>query len=494
MTEAPRDPARRRGAGKHAAPRRRNRSRPPPPGRHRWPALAVVLLAAFMDLVDVTIVNVALPRIHDDLGGSRSAGQWVVAGYALAFALTLVTGGRLGDIAGRQKIFLIGVLGFTAASAAAGAAVSPGMLVAARVAQGVFGGIMVPQVMSVITTQFPVGRARTTALSLSGLVLGLATVSGPLLGGLLTSVDAFGLGWRLVFYVNVPVGLIALAGGALWLRESRSEQPARLDLPGVFLLAAASLLLLGPLLQGRELHWPWWLLAALAMSLPVTALFVRHERRRERSGGSPLVPPRLFGERSFTRGTVLSTALNSSTTCYYLALTWALQSGLGWSPLRLGLTLLAWPLGIACTGQFTNWYGHRAARLFVGVGSSVMIPGLLGLVFALHWHGTGLRSADIVPWLFLSGIGMGMIAPVLPHVTLRNVPAALAGAASGVLNSANQMGAAMGAAVTATIFFAGAPVSPADHLRAAERTLLYSFAILAVTAGVSLVPRYRRRR
>jgi EmrB/QacA subfamily drug resistance transporter len=454
-------------------------------GRHPWPALFVVLLAAFMDLVDVTIVNVALPSIHDDLGGTASAGQWVVAGYALAFALTLVTGGRLGDIAGRQKIFLIGVGGFTLASVLAGAAVSPEMLIAARVAQGVFGGIMVPQVMSVITTQFAAGRERTAALSLSGLTLGLATVSGPLLGGLLISADPYGLGWRLIFYVNIPVGVFALAGGLRWLRESRADRPPRLDLPGVGLLAAASLLLLVPLMQGRDLHWPWWLLVLPALSAPTAALFVRHQRRRERAGGSPLVPPRLFTRRSFSTGLILTTVLSSSTTCYYLLLTWSLQDGLGWTPLHLALTMLSWPLGIACTGQLTNWYGHRAGRLFVGLGACITILGMLGLILALGRYGTAIGSLQIAPWLFLSGIGMGMIAPVLPHTALRDVLPAEAGAASGVFNSASQMGAAVGAAIAGVIFFAGPPVTAADQLRAAGHTLWYNVAVLMIAAAMS---------
>ncbi|WP_164717142.1 MFS transporter [Actinomadura sp. J1-007] len=282
------------------------------PGR-RWLALAAVLLATFMDLVDVTIMNVALPRVQRDLGASYAAGQWTVSVYALAYALLLITGGRLGDLLGRRRVFLAGVAGFTAASVAAGAASSPGMLIAARAAQGAFAGIMVPQALSLITVRFPPGRDRTLAFSLYGGLLGVAQVSGPILGGVLidhglTEHGLLGLGWRAIFYVNVPVGLAAFAGAVRWMDPDRARAGVsgaargRLDLGGAALMSAASLLATFPLIQGRELGWPAWSVALLACSVPALAAFAVYERRRERLRAAPSSRPPCSGGGRSARG------------------------------------------------------------------------------------------------------------------------------------------------------------------------------------------------
>ncbi|GAA2139004.1 MFS transporter [Actinomadura napierensis] len=458
-----------------------------PPTRH-WPALAAVLPAAFMDTVDVSIVNTALVRIQRDLGASGDIGQWVVAAYALCFAITLVAGGRLGDLVGRRRMLLAGVGGFVAASALAGAAATPAMLIAARGAQGLFGGIMVPQAMSVITTRFPAGRRRATALSLTGLVLGVATVSGPLIGGLLVSADLGGLGWRAIFYVNVPVGLAAMAAGWRWIPpdgRAGARRPGRRDALGVVLLAAASLLLIGPLVEGRALGWPPWLVGALLLSAPALAVFARHERRRERRGEVVLVPAHLLRRRCFSTGTALTAVVMSGTTCLLLTLTWGLQGGLGWTPMHTALTTLALPLGIGCTSQLTNWHGHAAGRRFVGLGAAVMAAGLLALMAAVSTAEDATRSRDVMPWLFVTGVGMGMIIPLLPHISMREVPNGDAGAASGVFNSAGQLGAALGAAVAGLIFFAGGPHGPSAAMHAVAHTLGYNIAALVLVAGLA---------
>src|SRR6204780_1745399 len=223
----------------------------------RWLTLVILLLAAFMNLLDVSIVNIAIPSIQRDLHASYADVQWALAGYTLAYALVLITGGRLGDIFGRKRLFLIGVTGFTIMSALCGAAQTPGMLIGCRVVQGAMGAIMVPQVLSVIQVIFPPAE-RIKALAGFGITAGLGTVSGPLLGGLLIQHDLFGLTWRPIFLINVPVGIIAVVAAAILVRESRASQPPRLDLVGVALASAALMLLLYPLVQGRELGWPAW--------------------------------------------------------------------------------------------------------------------------------------------------------------------------------------------------------------------------------------------
>ena len=454
----------------------------------RWPALMVVLGAAFMDLVDVTIVGVALRPIQSDLGASYATGQWITAGYALAFALLLVTGGRLGDIHGRRRVFMIGVAGFTLASALAATAVTPGMLITARVAQGAFGGVMVPQVMSIIATEFPLGRGRTAAISLYGIVLGLGQVSGPLLGGLLA--DGHGVGWRAIFLVNIPIGLAALAGAARWLRESRADRPQRLDLPGVLLISATSFLLAYPLVQGREQGWPPWAVASLVAGAPMAAAFAFHQRRRERAGRAVLVPTRLLRLRSFSGGLVLLLVLFCGVSGYFIVLAWTLQFGLGWTPMHVALTGLAWPAGIACTAQLTNRFGPPRARLLVRIGTPIMTLGTAGLAATLLGRGAAVTSWDLAPWMFGAGVGMGLTIPILSNLVLGELPEADAGAASGLLNSVIQIGNALGVALGGVIFFGDGGASPADFSGAGARALLASAAAFALAALLSpLLPR-----
>src|ERR1700735_970603 len=256
----------------------------------RWLTLVILLLAAFMNLLDVSIVNIAIPSIQRNLHASYADVQWALAGYTLAYALVLITGGRLGDTFGRKRLFLIGVIGFTIMSALCGAAQSPGMLIAARVVQGAMGAIMVPQVLAVIQVIFP-PKERIKALAGFGVTAGLGTVSGPLLGGLLIQHNLFGLGWRPIFLINVPVGIIAVVASAVLVRESRGPKPPRLDPVGVGLISAALLLLLSPLVEGRQLGWPAWTFVSMAAAAPVLAAFIGYERHKTRRDGSPLVAP-----------------------------------------------------------------------------------------------------------------------------------------------------------------------------------------------------------
>src|ERR1700733_2073496 len=293
----------------------------------RWLTLVILLLAAFMNLLDVSIVNIAIPSIQRNLHASYADVQWALAGYTLAYALVLITGGRLGDTFGRKRLFLIGVIGFTIMSALCGAAQSPGMLIAARVVQGAMGAIMVPQVLAVIQVIFP-PKERIKALAGFGVTAGLGTVSGPLLGGLLIQHNLFGLDWRPIFLINVPVGIIAFAASAVLVRESRAPQPPKLDPVGVGLISAALLLLLYPLVEGRQLGWPLWTYVSMALCVPAFAAFVWFEWLKGRRDGSPLVPLSLFSQRGFAAGMAIAVALFLGIASFGLVLTLFLQLGL----------------------------------------------------------------------------------------------------------------------------------------------------------------------
>lgn len=251
-------------------------------------ALAAMLLAIFMDFLDVSIINTAIPPIRDGLGASYASAQWVAAGYTLAFAVLLITGGRLGDIFGLKRAFLIGVVGFTVASALCGLATGPEMLIGSRVLQGAMAAIMVPQVFALIQTQLPPGE-RQGAFGLFGAVTALAVVLGGPIGGLLIRADIFGSDWRSIFLLNVPIGLIALVAGAAFVKESEASDTRRLDLGGVALLTAALLLVLYPAIQGRELGWPAWTFVAMVAAVPVLGIFALYERRKTERDDSPLL-------------------------------------------------------------------------------------------------------------------------------------------------------------------------------------------------------------
>ncbi|MEU8802280.1 MFS transporter [Spirillospora sp. NPDC048819] len=417
----------------------------------RWGALAIVLLAVFMDLVDITIVLVAAPVIQDDLGAANADVQWIIAAYALGLGLLLITGGRLGDILGRKRMFLTGIAGFTAASAACGLAQGIGMLIAARTVQGAAAAMMVPQVLATIQVAFP-REERPKALGLYGAVNGLAAAAAPIVGGLLVGNDVFGLAWRSVFWVNVPIGLATLLGAAVLMRESRSPRPPRLDLPGVALVTAGLLLVLYPLIQGAELGWPGWVWLMMAAAVPVLAVFARLQARRESGHTQPLMPVSLFRRRSFVAGLAVVVAMFSSITALFLVLTLQLQQGHGFSALRVGLTFLAWPLGLAATSGLAVRLAGTAGRRLVAAGALALTAAMVALIGTIAAAGDGLGAWHLVPGLLLGGLGFGLVAPVLVGIVLSAVPAADAGAASGVVNTVIQVAGATGVAVVGALF------------------------------------------
>jgi EmrB/QacA subfamily drug resistance transporter len=422
----------------------------------RWLALSVLLLAAVMDLIDISIITVALPTIRDDLDASSAALEWTIAGYTLAFALGLITGGRLGDVYGRRRIFLLGVAGFTAASLLCGLAWSSDVLIGARVAQGATAALMIPQILSSIQALFPPDE-RPKAYGMYGAFVGIAAVSGPLVGGLLVQADFFGLGWRPIFLINLPIGLLTLAATWALVRESRDEHPPRLDPVGVGLITAALLLLLYPLVQGHGLGWPTWTFVSMAASLPALALFALQQARRARRGASPLVPLSLFRERAFTGGVVAALTFFSGVVSFFLVLTLTLQVGLGFSPLHTALTFVPWSLALAAAAGASVQLAPRLGSRLTTVGALLMAVAMGGTLVTVDHFGDELSSWWLAPSLALGGVAMGMVAPTLVDVTLAGIDGHDAGAASGVLNTALQLGGAIGVAVIGVIYFDAVP-------------------------------------
>lgn len=421
--------------------------------RRRWFALAIVMTAAFMDLVDVTIVNIAIPSIQEDAGASWSQIQWITAGYALAFAAGLITGGRLGDIHGRKRLFLLGIGGFTLASALCGFAANPEMLVASRILQGAMAAMMVPQVLSIVHATFP-AHERGKVFGLFGAIVGLGAVSGPLLGALLTEWNLFGLEWRPIFLINLPVGIAGLVLGSRFITESKAPKALKLDLVGVVLVTLGLLMLLYPLTRGRELGWPVWGYVSMAGSLVVFGALVAYERRKGARDGSPLIELSLFRVRSFAAGVAVQTVFGVGLGVFFLVWTLYMQTGLGWSPLRAGLTGVPFSLAVStAAGLSVQKLVPRFGRKVLQTGALAMAMGVLLYIWESQRYGLGITSWQMALPLVVMGVGMGLIVAPLTDAVLSDVPREHAGSASGLINTVQQMGNALGLGLVAVVFF-----------------------------------------
>ena len=418
----------------------------------RWVALAVVLIAGFMQLVDISIVNVAIPSIQRDLDATYSQIQWVLAGYQLAFAVMLITGGRLGDIFGRKRLFMTGMAGFTLASALCGLAQSPGMLIGSRVLQGLMGAVMFPQILSVIQVTFP-PKERAGAFGLFGATIGLATITGPLVGGLLIQADLFGLQWRPIFLVNVPIGVLALAAAARYLIESRAPRALRLDPIGVTIVTAGLLLFVYPLVQGRDLDWPLWTFLSMAAAVPVLVLFGVYERHKKRLDGSPLVDLDLFRQRSFVPGLAVAGIFFMGIPAFFLIFSLWLQIGLGFTALHAGLTGIPFAVGSAVASAASVRLAPALGRRILSAGSLLLVAGMAALIWTVDRYGGAIHSWQLIPALLVCGLGLGSVVAPLVNVVLAGIRGQDAGAASGVLSTVQQVGGAVGVAMIGVIFF-----------------------------------------
>ncbi|GGR83166.1 putative actinorhodin transporter [Streptomyces aureoverticillatus] len=420
----------------------------------RWMALAVVLLAEVMDLLDSTVVGIAAPSVRADLGGSSTAIQWLAAGYTLAFAVGLITGGRLGDIFGRKRMLLAGLAGFTLSSALCGLSGSIGLLIAARVLQGLFAALTIPQSYAIVVSMFE-PKERGKAFGLFGPVMALASVGGPVLAGALVDSDIAGSQWRSVFFINVPLGLLALLGAARYVPESRAQQRTRLDLVGMLLISAVGLLLIYPLVQGREAGWPGWMFGCMAASLPLLAVFWWWEKRVTLRGGTPLVVVGLLRKRAFSGSLVVGILFFAAMNGLLLVFGIFLQNGLGWSPTRAGLEIAPIALGVAVGAVAAGAaLVPRFGRRVMHAGAAVMAVGVAGISLTLHGVGADVGGWQLSPGLLVTGVGMGLVLSPFFDFALASVDEHETGSASGVLNANQQLGATIGVAVLGTLFFA----------------------------------------
>ena len=418
----------------------------------RWLAAAVMITGALMDMIDVTIVNVALPSIRRDLHASATQLEWVVSGYMLAFAAALIIAGNLGDLLGRKRLFLTGAALFGLASMAAGLAGTGAELIAARVVQGTAAAAMAPQVLATFRTIFS-GNERGQAFGIYGASLGFASAVGLLLGGVLTEADLFGWGWRSVFFVNLPVSAAALLAGFRFVPETRDHAARRPNLPGAALLAAALVAIVYPLLEGRQLGWPAWVWPLMAAGVAGLVALGLLEARKAGRKTATLLQAGLFRVPAFAAGLGLQLAFFGGMQGFFLAFALWLQSGQHFSPLKAGLTSVAFSVGSFVLAPLAVPLAQRHGRRVLVAGALLMVAGIGGEALAAPHVGLNGSPWPVVPGLVVAGMGLSLLVIPLVNVVLAAVPAAVAGGASGLFSTAQQLGGALGVALLGTVFF-----------------------------------------
>lgn len=424
------------------------------PNPRRWRMLPVILVANFMSLFDSFVVNVAVPSLKADLHTGQAALELIIGGYAFAYASFLITGGRLGDRFSYRRIFLAGMGAFTMASALCGLAQNPGELVAARVLQGLTAAAMIPQVIALITALFP-PKERMRALSWFGVSIGVGSVAGQVLGGVLLDANVLGLGWRAIFLVNVPVGVATILLAARLIPPIRSERYPRLDPVGVVGLSGALALVLVPLTLGRVQGWPLWTWACMAASVPVLVAALRWEYRLGRRGGQPLLELSLFRSRPFSAGLGINMAAMAYFASFMFSLTLMLQDGLGLSPLQAGLTFALHGVVFAAVSLAASPVARRIGPpATVMVGMAVVAVGLAGLVTVAAVSGAAISAPLLIGPIAVIATGNGLAVPTFIGAVVMRVPPAHAGGVAGILATSQQFALAAGISVLGGTFFA----------------------------------------
>ncbi|GAB3658281.1 hypothetical protein GCM10027589_18780 [Actinocorallia lasiicapitis] len=467
---------------------------PRPVTDRRWLGLFALLAATLMNLLDGSIVNVALPVIQADLGGSYAAMQWIVACYTLVMAAGLMTGGRLGDMFGRRRMLLAGSAGFLLASLACAVSLSPEALIAGRVLQGLTAAVMVPQCFGLIRDLFP-GEDQAKAWGVFGPSIGLATILGPIVAGLLIKADVFGTDWRSIFLINLPLGAFALIAGRIALPKSTGNAAGGLDVTGMLIAATGMTLLVYPLVQGREHGWPVWIFAMLAGSVAVLGLFAVHQLRRTKAGKTPLVELSVFARRSYSSGVLFVVAFFIAIMGFMIATGFLLQLALGYSPIGASVAMAPWAVG-AFVGSAAGAMSPNLGRKVLHLGLALMTAGMVAVYVVLELLGTDVSAWPLALPFLVGGAGMGMIFVPLFGIIMGEVADHEVGSAAGALESIQQLAAALGVASLGTVFFnrflvAGDPAG--NGLHAAQQVTLAAIALAAVAFGLAfLLPKKAR--
>jgi EmrB/QacA subfamily drug resistance transporter len=456
----------------------------------RWPALFVILAAEVMDLLDAMITSIAGPTIVRDLGGGETLIQWLAAGYTIAMASGLLIGGRLGDIFGRRRMFLIGMAGFTLMSLGCALSQSPEMLITFRVLQGLIGAVMLPQGLGVIKEMFTEEES-AKAFGAFGPVMGLSAVGGPILAGYLVDGDFFGWEWRSIFAINIPIGIGAFVAGLRYLPASKPDRSVHIELTSAAIASGSMFLLIYPLIQGRENGWPVWTFAMTIAGIAGFALLAYVERARDRAGKVTLITPSLFTRRAFTVGLLTGMTMFGALIGTSLVFTLFVQVGLGYSPLKAGLAGVAQAffmiVGFIGSQPLLESLGGRKV---IQIGQLIVAAGFGVFVLALQWAGNDIGIAAMSPGLALLGLGMGFSFSPFFDLVLAGVEEHEAGSASGVLTAVQQLGGAFGIAVLGTIYFHVVGSSDATSQVGAFRdatstSMLIAIILVAVTLALS---------
>ena len=423
--------------------------------KRAWQALGVLLIGMFMSLLDATIVNVALPTIRTSLSADEATLSWIISGYALAFGLVLIPSGRLGDRFGHKWIFVTGLALFTVASLACGLAQDSTQLVIARVIQGLAGGIYLPAVTAFIQLLFK-GRTRGTAFAIMGAVIGVSSALGPIIGGLL--IQAFGEkeGWRYVFDVNVPIGIVALVAASILLPKGAASTTASagVDWVGLVLLAGGLVSILVPLIEGQTLGWPLWTYLLIAGGVVLIVLFALWEISYSKRGKSPLVPPHLYSHAAFTGGTILALVYFAAFTSIFFSISILWQSGLGHTALESGFVSIPFAVGSILGASQSSRLAPILGRKVLVIGVGMLAVGLVAVwLVLLLVPAADLTSWDLLGPLLAAGIGSGLFIAPNAQFIVATVDPQEAGAASGVVGTMQRLGSAVGIAVIGSVFF-----------------------------------------
>ncbi|MDJ0392963.1 MFS transporter [Rhodococcus sp. G-MC3] len=467
--------------------------------RKSWQALTVLLLGMFMALLDTTIVNVALPTIETSLGASEATLSWIISGYALAFGLALIPAGKVGDRIGHKWVFFAGLALFTVASFACGLAATDLQLVIARIVQGLAGGIFVPAVTAFIQLLFP-GQVRGKAFAIMGAVIGVSTALGPITGGLI--IQAFGNenGWRGVFWVNIPIGIVGLVAAAFLLpkrSEDEATPPSGIDWVGLVLVTTGLVALLVPLIEGQDQGWPMWTYVTLAAGVLLIAAFGVWEVRYTRAGHNPMVPPKLFTHPAFTGGTILALVYFASFTSIFFTLSLLWQSGLGNSALSSGAVMLPFAIGGIIASSQSNKLTQRLGRTVLLIGTSLVAISLIWMWLLL----ANTEPADLTNWkllvpLFIGGLGNGAFIAPNAQFIVATVDRQDAGSASGVIATMQRIGSAVGIAVIGSVLFGSLNITGPDtvasgfmHAASVAMSVSAAFAVIALLLVFALPKR-----